>query len=120
VTTTHITHWIAGRPWTGTASRRGQVYDPATGKVTGLVDFAEAGVVDEAVGAALEAFGQWRNTSVARRSSVLFAFRELLHARREELAAVIVSEHGKVHSDALGELARGLEVVEYACGIPQL
>jgi malonate-semialdehyde dehydrogenase (acetylating)/methylmalonate-semialdehyde dehydrogenase len=120
VTTTHITHWIAGRPWTGAAERRGDVYDPATGKVTGRVDFASGDVVDQAVAAALAAFQEWRHASVAKRTSVLFAFRELLNARREELAAVIVSEHGKVRSDALGEVARGLEVVEYACGIPHL
>jgi malonate-semialdehyde dehydrogenase (acetylating)/methylmalonate-semialdehyde dehydrogenase len=120
-TTKRITHWIAGRPWTGgPAERHGDVYDPATGQVTAQVDLAPAEVVDEAVGAALAAFQQWRHASVAKRTGVLFAFRELLNARREELAAIIVSEHGKVHSDALGELARGLEVVEYACGIPQL
>ncbi|CAG7609839.1 CoA-acylating methylmalonate-semialdehyde dehydrogenase [Actinacidiphila bryophytorum] len=116
----HITHWIAGRPWAGTAERRGDVYDPATGQVSGQVDLAAADVVDQAVGAALDAFGQWRHASVAKRTSVLFAFRELLNAHREDLAAIIVSEHGKVHSDALGEIARGLEVVEYACGIPHL
>ncbi|MFC4030591.1 CoA-acylating methylmalonate-semialdehyde dehydrogenase [Streptomyces polygonati] len=120
MTTTHITHWIAGQPWRGAAQRRGDVYDPATGRVTGQVDLADAAVVDEAVGAALDAFQQWRHASVARRTTALFAFRELLNARREQLAEVIVSEHGKVRSDALGEIARGLEVVEYACGIPQL
>jgi len=120
VTTEHLTHWIAGRPWTGTSERRGDVYDPATGKVTRQVDFADHTVVDQAVSAALEAFQDWRHTSVAKRTAVLFAFRELLNARRDDLAALIVSEHGKVHSDALGEVARGLEVVEYACGIAQL
>lgn len=115
-----ITHRIAGRPWTGTAARHSDVHDPATGAVTGRVDLASADVVDEAVAAALDAFGDWRHASVARRSAVLFAFRELLHARREELAAVVVAEHGKIHTDALGEIARGLEVVEYACGIPHL
>nr|WP_043181725.1 CoA-acylating methylmalonate-semialdehyde dehydrogenase [Streptomyces sp. NRRL F-5123] len=115
-----ITHWIAGRPWTGAAVRHGDVHDPATGAVTGRVDFAAAEVVDEAVAAALDAFAGWRHASVARRSAVLFAFRELLNARREELAAVVVAEHGKIHADALGEIARGLEVVEYACGIPHL
>jgi malonate-semialdehyde dehydrogenase (acetylating)/methylmalonate-semialdehyde dehydrogenase len=118
--TSHITHWIAGRPWTGTAERHGDVHDPATGRITGRVDFAGPEVVDEAVRAAADAFRGWRHTSVAKRTGVLFAFRELLNARREELAALIVAEHGKVHSDALGEVARGLEVVEYACGIPQL
>jgi malonate-semialdehyde dehydrogenase (acetylating) / methylmalonate-semialdehyde dehydrogenase len=120
VTPTHITHWIAGRPWTGTAERHGDVHDPATGAVTGRVDFAGHDVVDQAVSAALEAFRSWRHASVATRTRALFAFRELLHARREELAAIVVAEHGKVHSDALGEIARGLEVVEYACGIPHL
>ncbi|MCL2551147.1 MAG: CoA-acylating methylmalonate-semialdehyde dehydrogenase [Actinomycetia bacterium] len=120
MTTEHLTHWIAGRPWTGTSERRGDVYDPATGKVTRQVDFADHTVVDQAVSAALEAFQDWRHTSVAKRTAVLFAFRELLNARRDDLAALIVSEHGKVHSDALGEVARGLEVVEYACGIAQL
>ncbi len=120
MTTERITHWISGRPWTGTAERRGDVHDPATGEVTGQVDFADHEVVDQAVSAALDAFQAWRHTSVARRTGVLFAFRELLNARRDELASVIVAEHGKVHTDALGEVARGLEVVEYACGVAQL
>ncbi|MGP3920195.1 CoA-acylating methylmalonate-semialdehyde dehydrogenase [Nonomuraea sp. 10N515B] len=115
-----ITHWIAGQAWTGEAERRGDVYDPATGRVTGQVDFAGVAEVDEAVSAASGAFDAWRHTSLAKRSSTLFAFRELVNARRDELASIIVSEHGKVHSDALGEIARGLEVVEFACGIPHL
>ena len=118
----HIIHWIGGKPvaTAGAAPRRGDVFDPATGQVAGQVDFAGIAEVDQAVAAAASAFTQWRNASVARRTTVLFAFRELLNARRDELASIIVSEHGKVHSDALGEIARGLEVVEYACGIPQL
>jgi malonate-semialdehyde dehydrogenase (acetylating)/methylmalonate-semialdehyde dehydrogenase len=118
----HITHWIAGEavPTAGAAPRRGDIYDPATGKVSGQVDFATITEVDSAVSAAVTAFAEWRNTSLAKRSQVLFAFRELLNNRKDELASIIVSEHGKVHSDALGEIARGLEVVEYACGIPQL
>ncbi|MDJ0343314.1 CoA-acylating methylmalonate-semialdehyde dehydrogenase [Streptomyces sp. H10-C2] len=120
MTTKNITHWIAGQAWTGTAERRGDVYDPATGAVTGQVDFASIGEVDQAVSVAVEAFAGWRNASVAKRTQVLFAFRELINSRRDELASIIVSEHGKVHSDALGEIARGIEVVEYACGIPQL
>ncbi|WP_406269645.1 CoA-acylating methylmalonate-semialdehyde dehydrogenase [Actinacidiphila glaucinigra] len=120
MTDKHITHWIAGQSWTGTTEQHGDVYDPATGSVTGRVDFASIAEVDQAVGAAAAAFKEWRHASVAKRTTVLFAFRELLNAKREELAAIIVSEHGKVHSDALGEIARGLEVVEYACGIPQL
>ncbi|MFC5909293.1 CoA-acylating methylmalonate-semialdehyde dehydrogenase [Streptacidiphilus monticola] len=118
----HITHWIGGAsvPTAGSAPRRGDIYDPATGKVTGQVDFATVAEVDQAVATAVEAFAGWRHASIAKRTTVLFNFRELLNRRKDELAAIIVSEHGKVHADALGEIARGLEVVEYACGIPQL
>ncbi|WP_436777718.1 CoA-acylating methylmalonate-semialdehyde dehydrogenase [Yinghuangia sp. YIM S09857] len=116
----HITHWIGGAAWTGTSERRGDIYNPATGKVTGTVDFASVAEVDQAVSAAVEAFATWRNASLAKRSQVLFRFRELLDANKDRLAAIIVEEHGKVHSDALGEIARGQEVVEFACGVPQL
>jgi malonate-semialdehyde dehydrogenase (acetylating)/methylmalonate-semialdehyde dehydrogenase len=114
------THWIAGKAWGGTAGRHGDIYDPATGQVTGTVDFASGAVVNEAVAAAAEASGGWRAASLAKRTQVLFAFRELVNSRRGELAALISSEHGKVLSDAAGEVARGLEVVEFACGIPHL
>ena len=116
----HITHWIGGKPWDGTAERQGDVYDPATGQVTGHVDFATAGDVDAAVRAAAEAFASWRRVSLARRASVMFAFRELVREHTAELAALITAEHGKVAGDAAGEVARGLEVVEFACGIPHL
>jgi malonate-semialdehyde dehydrogenase (acetylating)/methylmalonate-semialdehyde dehydrogenase len=115
--TKHVTHWIDGRAWAGAAERRGDLHDPATGAVTGTVDFASVQEVDDAVAAAAAAFPGWRAASVARRTGVLFAFRELLNRHQDELAALIVAEHGKVHSDALGEVARGLEVVEFACGI---
>jgi malonate-semialdehyde dehydrogenase (acetylating) / methylmalonate-semialdehyde dehydrogenase len=115
-----ITHWIGGKPWTGTAERQGDVYDPATGQVTGQVDFATPDEVDAAVAAAREAFPAWRDTSLAKRANVLFAFRELVLRHRDELAELISAEHGKVRSDAAGEVARGLEVVEFACGIPHL
>jgi len=115
-----ITHWIDGKPWNGTSERRGDVYDPATGQVSGQVDFAAVAEVDQAVDAASHAFTAWRQASLARRATVLFAFRELVSRHREELAALISAEHGKVRSDALGEVSRGLEVVEFACGIPQL
>ncbi|HEY0696318.1 MAG TPA: aldehyde dehydrogenase family protein, partial [Micromonospora sp.] len=115
-----MTHWVGGKPWTGPAGRTGDVYDPATGQVTGQVDFADAGDVDTAVAVAAEAYTQWREASLARRSKVLFAFRELLNARADELAAIVTAEHGKVLSDAAGEVQRALEAVEYACGIPQL
>ncbi|GAB3984089.1 CoA-acylating methylmalonate-semialdehyde dehydrogenase [Actinoallomurus acanthiterrae] len=115
-----ITHWIGGKPWTGTAERQGDVYDPATGQVAGRVDFASADEVNAAVAAAREAFPAWRDASLTRRANVLFAFRELINQHRDEVAAVITSEHGKVRADAAGEVARGLEVVEFACGIPHL
>jgi malonate-semialdehyde dehydrogenase (acetylating)/methylmalonate-semialdehyde dehydrogenase len=114
------THWIDGKLWEGTAERRGDVYDPATGSVASTVDFASADVVDEAVAAASRAWQTWRDTSLAARSTVLFRFRELLNANKTELAALITAEHGKVLSDAAGEVQRALENVEYACGIPQL
>jgi malonate-semialdehyde dehydrogenase (acetylating)/methylmalonate-semialdehyde dehydrogenase len=116
----HITHWIDGKPWVGEAKRHGKVFNPATGAQTGEVDFATATEVDEAVAAAARAFGPWRATSLARRTSMLFALRELLAAHLGDLADLVVSEHGKVQSDAAGEVARGLEVVEFACGIAQL
>ncbi|GHJ54371.1 methylmalonate-semialdehyde dehydrogenase (acylating) [Nonomuraea sp. TT08I-71] len=113
------THWIGGKPWNGVAERAGDIYDPATGQIAGHVDFATAAVVDQAVAAASEAFTRWRTASLTQRSNVMFAFRELLNARRPELAKIITAEHGKVLSDAAGEIQRGLENVEFACGIPQ-
>jgi malonate-semialdehyde dehydrogenase (acetylating)/methylmalonate-semialdehyde dehydrogenase len=117
---TRITHWIDGKPWAGIGERGGDVHDPATGQVSGRVEFASPAEVDEAVAAAAGAFRSWREVSLTRRTQVLFAFRELLNARKHELAAVITAEHGKVLADALGEVIRGLEVVEFACGIPHL
>ncbi len=116
----HITHWIDGKPWVGDAGRRGTVFDPATGRQTGAVDFAAASEVDEAVAAARRAFVEWRSTSLATRTAALFAFRASLASHVDDLAAVVTSEHGKVAADAVGEVSRGLEVVEFACGIPQL
>ena len=115
-----ITHHINGAYWTGSAERSGDVYNPATGKVTGKVDFASVAVVDHAIEIATRAQAEWRNASLAKRVQVLFAFREILNARKEEVARLITAEHGKVLSDALGEVTRGLEVVEFACGIPHL
>jgi malonate-semialdehyde dehydrogenase (acetylating) / methylmalonate-semialdehyde dehydrogenase len=122
VTTTskHITHWIDGKPWTGTAERQGDVFDPALGAVSGHVDFASEADVDAAVTAASAAWRSWRTATLIRRSRVLFDFRAALLRRREEITAAITAEHGKVLSDADGELARGIEVVEFACGIPAL
>ena len=118
--TAHITHFINGSFWSGTAERHGEVFNPATGEVTGHVDFASLAVVDAAVSAAKTGFDSWHKTSLSHRSQVLFAFRELLNARKGDVAALITAEHGKVLSDALGEVTRGLEVVEFACGIPHL
>jgi len=119
-TTSMVTHWVDGRPFAGTSERSGEVFDPATGEVARRVALASAEDVDAAVASAKAAFPAWRAASLARRTQVLFAFRELLAARREELAAILTAEHGKVTSDALGEVARGLEVVEFACGIAHL
>jgi malonate-semialdehyde dehydrogenase (acetylating)/methylmalonate-semialdehyde dehydrogenase len=116
----HVTHWIGGKPWTGEAGQRGDIYNPATGQVSGTVDFASAAEVDAAVSAAAAAFTVWGEMSLVKRAGVLFAFRELVRARSGDLAALISAEHGKVESDAAGEVARGLEVVEFACGIPHL
>jgi malonate-semialdehyde dehydrogenase (acetylating)/methylmalonate-semialdehyde dehydrogenase len=118
--TNHITHWINGASWSGTAKRKGEVFNPATGLKTGEVDFAELSTIDEAIESAAKAFPMWRDTSLTKRAQIVFKFRELLNNKKEELAAIITSEHGKVLSDALGEVTRGQEVVEFACGIPHL
>ncbi len=115
-----ITHWIDGKPWVGDADRRGRVFNPATGAQSGEVDFATANEVDEAVAAALRAFESWRAVSLAKRTNALFSLRSLLADRVDDLARIVSAEHGKVQADAAGEVARGLEVIEFACGISQL
>ncbi|MFE9685458.1 CoA-acylating methylmalonate-semialdehyde dehydrogenase [Streptomyces sp. NPDC006285] len=115
-----IDHWIGGKPVQGTSGRFGPVYDPATGAQEKQVPFASVDEVDAAVASAKAAFESWGTASLARRTSVLFKYRELLDAHRDELAGLITAEHGKVHSDALGEVARGMEIVELACSVPQL
>ncbi|HEY1487443.1 MAG TPA: CoA-acylating methylmalonate-semialdehyde dehydrogenase, partial [Micromonosporaceae bacterium] len=115
-----ISHWIDGVRVEGTSGRSGPVFNPATGLQSGEVDFASAAEVDAAVASARVAAGEWRSASLSKRSGVLFAFRELLHANSDELAKIITAEHGKVLSDAHGEIARALENVEYACGVPEL
>ncbi len=117
---TPVPHWIDGRRTTGTGDRTSPVTNPATGEVTGTLALAATDDVDAAVAAAARAFPGWRDTSLTRRTAVLFAFRELLNARKPDLAALITAEHGKVLDDALGEVSRGQEVVEFACGIPHL
>ncbi|TSB25918.1 CoA-acylating methylmalonate-semialdehyde dehydrogenase [Streptomyces benahoarensis] len=114
-----ISHWIGGKPVEGVSGNFGPVFNPATGAQEKQVAFASVEEVDAAVAAAKEAFATWGTSSLAKRTSVLFRYRELVAAHREELARLITAEHGKVHSDALGEVARGLEIIELACGIPE-
>jgi malonate-semialdehyde dehydrogenase (acetylating)/methylmalonate-semialdehyde dehydrogenase len=113
-------HWIGGAPTRGTSPRRGAVWNPATGERQAEVPLASAAEVDAAVRAAKDAFEAWSQSSLSQRTKVLFKFRELINANVQELAAIVSDEHGKVVSDAAGEVQRGLEVVEFACGIPQL
>ncbi|MFC4117324.1 CoA-acylating methylmalonate-semialdehyde dehydrogenase [Nonomuraea zeae] len=115
-----IPHWIGGKRVTGTSGRTAPVTDPSTGAITGEVALASTRDADTAIAAAAAAFPTWRDTSLARRTQIIFAFRELLNARKGELAEIITAEHGKVLSDALGEITRGQEVVEFACGTPHL
>ncbi|MGO1050685.1 CoA-acylating methylmalonate-semialdehyde dehydrogenase [Crossiella sp. CA198] len=115
-----VPHWIDGARAEGVSGRRGEVFDPATGQVTREVVLAGQSDVDTVVASAVKAAAQWGESSLAARSRVLFGFRELVHRHRDELAALITAEHGKVLADAAGEVQRGLEVVEFACGIPQL
>src|SRR5881296_2995054 len=115
-----ISHWIGGRLVEGRSGRSGPVYNPALGKQTGAVDFATREEVDLAVQAAREAFESWRAMSLSKRTAIFFQIRELVHDRLEEIARILTAEHGKVLSDAMGEVARGLEVIEFCCGIPEL
>jgi malonate-semialdehyde dehydrogenase (acetylating)/methylmalonate-semialdehyde dehydrogenase len=115
-----IQHWVSNKPWSGTSGNFGPVYNPATGQQTGRVAFASAADVDHVVAAAREAFEMWRDTSVTRRATIMFAFRELVDKHRDDIARELTAEHGKTFPDALGEVQRGLEVIEFACGIPQL
>jgi malonate-semialdehyde dehydrogenase (acetylating)/methylmalonate-semialdehyde dehydrogenase len=115
-----VSHWIGGRPVAGASGREGPVYDPATGRLTKHVDFASVEEVAAAVAAAKAAFPAWRATSLSKKTDILFRIRNLVEARRHDLAAHLTAEHGKVPSDALGEIARGIENLEFACGIPNL
>ncbi len=115
-----IEHWIAGKTVSGVSDRTAPVFNPATGEQQAEVRLAEASDVEAAIAAARDAFADWSQTSISKRTKVLFAFREIVNARAAEIAELITDEHGKVLSDALGEVQRGLEVVEFACGIPSL
>ncbi|HEX7196410.1 MAG TPA: CoA-acylating methylmalonate-semialdehyde dehydrogenase [Candidatus Limnocylindria bacterium] len=115
-----VNHWINGARVAGTSGRNGPVYNPAKGEVARQVDFASVEEVDAAVAAAHEAFPAWRATSISKRTEILFRIRNLVDTHREEIAAHLTREHGKVRTDALGEVARGLENIEFATGIPHL
>lgn len=115
-----IAHWLDGKAFAGTGGTTAPVTNPATGVVTGEVTLANVADTRAAIDSAAKAFPAWRDTSLTRRTQILFRFRELLNERKEELARLITAEHGKVLADAIGEVGRGLEVVEFACGIPHL
>jgi malonate-semialdehyde dehydrogenase (acetylating)/methylmalonate-semialdehyde dehydrogenase len=115
-----ISHWIGGRVVAGQSGRSGPVYNPALGRQTGAVDFARPEEIDAAVKAAREAFTSWRAVSLSKRTQIFFRIHDLVDQHREDIARFLTVEHGKVLSDAMGEVARGLEVIEYCCGIPEL
>src|SRR5918995_1118207 len=115
-----IGHWIGGTGIRGDSGRNGPVYNPATGEQTGEVTFASTEEIDRAVAAAKDAFRQWRTWSLSKRADLFFRIHDLFVQHREDLARLLTAEHGKVLSDALGEVQRGLEVIEYVCGIPTL
>jgi malonate-semialdehyde dehydrogenase (acetylating)/methylmalonate-semialdehyde dehydrogenase len=120
-TTTEVpihSHWIDGRPVEVLAEKAGPVYDPSTGKIIARVPRGGAAEVDAAVSAARRAFPAWRDTPLIARSQIFFAYRDLVYKHREELARLITRDHGKTFPDALGEVMRGLETIEYACGLP--
>ena len=115
---TSIGHFIDGKVIPGTSGRTGAVFNPATGVQSGAVDLASADEVDAVVASAAAALPEWRSAPLARRTDIFFRFRALLDDHRDDLARIVTAEHGKVHSDALGEVARGIENAEFACGIP--
>jgi malonate-semialdehyde dehydrogenase (acetylating) / methylmalonate-semialdehyde dehydrogenase len=115
-----VTHWIGGQRVAGTSGRRGPIFDPARGVIAREVDFASVEDVDAAVAAAKAAFPAWRATSLSKRTDIMFKIRNLVEVHRRDLAAFLTAEHGKVPSDALGEIARGLENLEFACGVANL
>ncbi len=120
LTTTKVSHWIDGKPVASASGRSGAVMNPATGEVIAEVGFATAAEMDCAVASAKAAAREWRSTALSRRAEILFRFHELLAQNRQQLAAIISRENGKTMADAQGEVARGLENVEFACGIPHL
>jgi malonate-semialdehyde dehydrogenase (acetylating) / methylmalonate-semialdehyde dehydrogenase len=115
-----VNHWIGGQVVASNSGRSGSVWNPATGQVQASVAFADSSEVDQAVAAAQLAFPEWRAASLSRRAEVMFKLRDLIDANRRRLAEMITAEHGKTVADAMGEVARGLENVEFACGIASL
>jgi malonate-semialdehyde dehydrogenase (acetylating)/methylmalonate-semialdehyde dehydrogenase len=115
-----VSHWIGGHLTPSESGRSGVVWNPATGEAQAKVDFASVEEVDRAVAVAKHAFAEWRATPLSRRSEVMFKLRELVDANRRRIAEILTSEHGKTLPDAMGEVARGLENIEFACGIPNL
>ncbi|MGA1088577.1 MAG: CoA-acylating methylmalonate-semialdehyde dehydrogenase [Candidatus Nanopelagicales bacterium] len=115
-----IDHWINGQRVAGASGNSGPVFNPATGQQQGVVALASVAEVDQAVATAKEAFASWRSSSLSKRAEVLFKFHQIVVSRRDEIANLVSQEHGKVPSDAAGELARGIENIEFACGIPQM
>ncbi len=115
-----ISHWVNNKVVRGTSGRTGKVFNPATGEQQAEVDLASVEEMDAVIAIAKAAFPAWRATNMSRRAEIMFRMRELLDANRKELASILTLEHGKVPSDALGEIARGVENVEFACGIPAL
>ena len=120
VTLKRVSHWIGGKLVEGRSGRSGIVWNPATGQQQATVDFASAEELDKAVAVAKEAYKNWRQTPLSRRTEIMFKFRELVDQNRRKIAELITLEHGKTITDALGEVARGLENVEFATGIPHL
>src|SRR5258706_4330254 len=115
-----ITHWIDGKPYERAPERTGDVWTPATGEVQAKVAFATPAIVDEAVESASRASVSWRSSSLAKRTKILFAYRQLVDRHKADIAKLLTLEHGKVTADAMGEVQRGLEVIEFACGIADL
>jgi malonate-semialdehyde dehydrogenase (acetylating) / methylmalonate-semialdehyde dehydrogenase len=115
-----VSHWVDGKVTPSSSGRSGAIWNPATGEQQGTVDFASVAEIDAAVAVSKKALPMWRATSLSKRSEILFKMRELVFANREELSRIVSSEHGKVFSDAMGEVARGLENLEFACGVPHL
>ena len=115
-----IEHFIGGKTYSGNSKRKSKVYDPATGEQSALVKLASIKDVNDAISNSLKAYESWSNKPPLQRARIMFKFKELIEKNSDELTKIIVSEHGKVYEDAKGSLTRGLEVVEFACGIPQM